>query len=109
MGKISDRNITAMIIEQAINSGASIAGIANVDALKKSPSHFVFGELDKFDGIGTVEAGKVEPGKIAWPDNAASAVVVGVEHPDDKLQLDWWQDGLRGGPAGNRILIDTNT
>ena len=106
--KINDKDINALIIEQALNLGASIAGIANVDTLQNSPSHVVFGKLDRFNGMGTKDSGIVEPGQIAWPDNARSAVVVGVEHPENKPELDWWQDGLRGGTLGNRILIDIN-
>jgi len=109
MGKINEKEINARIIEQALNLGASVAGIANVDALKNSPSHFVFGKLDRFNGVGTTNSGNVAPGQIAWPDNVGSAVVVGVEHPEDKPELDWWQDGLRGGTPGNRILMDINT
>ena len=76
--KINDKDINALIIEQALNLGASIAGIANVDTLQNSPSHVVFGKLDRFNGMGTKDSGIVEPGQIAWPDNARSAVVVGV-------------------------------
>ncbi len=108
MGKISDKDINARIIEEAINLGASVAGIANVAALKNSPSHFVFEKLDRYNGVGTKNSGNLAPGQIAWPDNVASAVVVGVEHPEDKPELDWWQDGLRGGTPGNRTLMDIN-
>lgn len=109
MGKINDKEINARIIEQALNLGASVAGIANVDALKNSPSHFVFGKLDRFKSVETTDSGNVAPGQIAWPDNVGSAVVVGVEHPEDKPELDWWQDGLRGGTPGNRILMNIIT
>ena len=74
--------MNARIIEQAINLGASVAGIANVDALKTSPSHVVLRKLDRYNGVGTTDSGKVAPGEIGWPDNAESAVVVGVEHPE---------------------------
>lgn len=106
MGKINDTGINAQIIEQALNIGASVAGIANVAALKNSPSHFVFEKLDSFDRVRPMDPGDAAPGQIAWPDNAGSAVVVGVEHPEDKPELDWWQDGLLGGNPGNRILMD---
>lgn len=109
MEKTDDNDINALIIEHALNLGASVAGIANFNALKNSPSHFIFGKLKRYDGVGTAEAGQVAPGQIAWPQNAASAVVVGVEHPEDKPELDWWQVGLRGGTPGNRILMDINS
>ena len=105
---MNGKNLYDQIIEQAINLGASFAGIARVDALKYSPSHFVFGKLDRFNGVGTKNSGRVDPGLIAWPDNAASAVVVGLAHPESKPEMDWWQDGVRGGTIGNRILMDIN-
>jgi epoxyqueuosine reductase len=109
MAKTNDKDINARIIEQAINLGASAAGIANVNALKNSPSYFLFGKLDRFNGVGTKDSGKLAAGQIVWPSTAASVVVVGVEHPADKPELDWWRDGLEGGTTGNRILIDINS
>ncbi|MBW2194692.1 MAG: hypothetical protein JRF37_03715 [Deltaproteobacteria bacterium] len=42
---------------------------------------------------------------MAWPADAVSVVVIGVEHNADKPKLDWW-DGK--GTPGNRILIRIN-
>ncbi len=47
----------------------------------------------------------VKPDALAWPTDAVSAVVIGIAHPAEKPELDWW-DG-RGTP-GNRILIQIN-
>jgi epoxyqueuosine reductase len=44
--------------------------------------------------------------EVAWPADAASAVVIGVEHPVDRPELDWY-DGK--GTPGNRILIRVAT
>ena len=108
MSKINDKDIHDLIIERALKFGASVAGIANVDALINSPSHFVIGKLAGFRGVGTADSGNIAAGEIAWPDNARSAVVIGVAHPENKPELDWWQEGLRGGTPGNKILIDIN-
>jgi epoxyqueuosine reductase len=43
--------------------------------------------------------------EVAWPADAVSAVVIGVEHNADEPKLDWW-DGK--GTPGNRILIRIN-
>ena len=101
-----DKDISSRIIDQAKKMGASVAGIANVHALKNSPSHFVFGKLERYKGVGTKTSGKVKCGEVYWPEFAGSAVVVGVEHPPDKPELDWWQEGLQGGTVGNRLLMD---
>ena len=83
-----EKDISARIIDQAKKMGASVAGIANVYALKKSPSHFVFGKLERYKGVGTKATGKVKRGEIYWPEFARSAVVIGIEHPADKPELD---------------------
>ena len=104
-----EKDPSVRIIDYAKKLGATVAGIADVQALKRSPSHFVFGRLERYEGVGTRVSGKVKPGEVYWPKFAASAVVVGVEHPADKPELDWWQDGLEGGTAGNRLLMDINS
>ena len=57
-----------------------------------------------YTGIGTVKD-DVLPDKqlFTWPDSALSVLVIGLSHPVDKPELDWW-DG--NGTPGNRILID---
>lgn len=44
-----------------------------------------------------------------WPENAKSAIVIAVEHPADRPELDWWQSGCNGGTTGNQILISLNS
>jgi len=43
--------------------------------------------------------------EVLWPPKAKTAIVVAVEHPENKPGLDWWQDGLKGGTTGNQMLI----
>jgi epoxyqueuosine reductase len=42
-----------------------------------------------------------EPRPAPYP---ASVLVLGLEHPQDQPELDWWDDG-EGGSPGNRALI----
>ncbi|MFC1516624.1 epoxyqueuosine reductase [Thermodesulfobacteriota bacterium] len=98
--------LSQQIVKKALEFGASAAGIANVEALKTSPSHLIFGKLDKYQGVGTINNGRVKAGKVRWPENATSAIVIVVEHPETEPELDWWKDGYAGGTAGNRVLID---
>jgi len=102
------KNISEQIIEKAKVFGACLAGIANVEALKESPSHFIFGKLDEYKGVGTKKSDKIRTGEIAWPENAKSAIIVAVEHPGKRPELDCWREGYTGGTAGNRILMDIN-
>lgn len=106
VGKINDKDVNARIIEKALNLGASVAGIADFEAVKNSPSHFALDKLDSFDRVKPMDPGDAPAGQTARPDDAGSAIVVGVEHPEAKPELDWWQHGLRGGTPGNRFLMD---
>jgi epoxyqueuosine reductase len=95
--------LTETIIEKALLLGASLAGIADVGYLKTSPSHRIAPRI----GMG-LEARwrdapkKILPVEVEWPKDAVSAVVIGVAHPEDQPELDWY-DGK--GTPGNRILI----
>lgn len=103
-------NLSNQIIEMTKELGPCLAGIASIEELKESPSHLIYGRLnDGYDTIGNKPAGKIRPGEIAWPENAGSAIVIAVEHPQENPDLDWWRDGYPGGTPGNRILISISS
>lgn len=96
--------IGKQIIATAIANGATVAGIASVEALRSSSSHLIYGQMGDYAGIGTVRDADVLSREqwFNWPDTARSALVIGLAHPKDQPELDWW-DG-RGTP-GNRMLM----
>ena len=97
--------IGTRIIRAALNNGASLAGIANVQALRKSPSHLLYTKMGDYRGIGTLNTDHTTEKKLFnWPDSARSILVIGLSHPQSQTELDWW-DGS-GGTPGNRLLID---
>jgi epoxyqueuosine reductase len=102
------RYTSSQVIEKAKEFGASLAGIANVKALKRSPSHLIYGKLDEYRAIGSKE-GNLKPGEIAWPEDVKSAIVIAVWHPEEKPELDWWRYVSSGGTSGNRMLISINS
>jgi epoxyqueuosine reductase len=73
------------IIEKAVACGATAAGATSAEKLAAAPSYSAAG----------MEA--------ALPEDAA-VLVLALEHPENRPELDWW-DGDRGTP-GNRRLID---
>ena len=93
------------IVETAMKNGATLAGIASMEAIRTSPSHTIYDKMGDYDGIGTVsDAGSHRNIPLfTWPDSVKSVLVIGLSHPEDEPELDFW-DG-RGTP-GNRILID---
>ena len=102
-------DITSQIVEKATEFGASLAGIADVEEVKNSPSHLVYGKLDEYKTVGNKEAGEIRPREVAWPENAKSAIIIAVWHPEEEPELDWWRDGYTGSTAGNRILMSINS
>jgi epoxyqueuosine reductase len=102
-------DITSHIVEKAKEFGASLAGIADVEAVKNSPSHLIYGKLDGYKTVGNIETGEIRPGEIAWPENAKSVIVIAVLHPEKEPELDWWRDGYTGGTVGNRICMSINS
>jgi epoxyqueuosine reductase len=110
-------DIERRIIETAIENGATVAGIANMEALKISASHTIYDKMSDSEGINTVKDVEGLPDNefistddaprdnqlFNWPDSVKSILVVGLVHPKDMPELDWW-DGR--GTLGNRILID---
>ena len=105
MRDIDTRN---RIIEKALELGACRAGITDVEPLRESPSHKIYGKLDEYRGVGTRPSNKMGPGKFAWPENARSAIIIAIEHPEKKPELDWWQEDLKGGTPGNSVLMTIN-
>lgn len=95
------------IIAAAKEHGASLAGIARVADVRESPSHLAFVCMGDYTGVGTPrdDNHRQTPQEVspAWPEEAKSLVVVALEHPRNKPELDWW-DGNKGTP-GNRQLI----
>ena len=105
MRDIDTRN---RVIEKAIRFGACLVGVTDVELLRKSPSHMIYGKLDEYRGVGTKPSNKMGPGEFAWPENARSAIILAIEHSEKKPELDWWQEDLKGRTLGNSLLIAIN-
>ena len=86
MGLPKPSETACQLIEAALSSGASLAGLASAEDVEKSPS---------------AKAWKGKPRKPL----AGSILVLGLVHAADNPALDWW-DGPSGGTPGNRQLID---
>jgi epoxyqueuosine reductase len=82
----SDRG--AQIMEQARGMGAAMAGIANVELLKRSPSHQILGTFGtKIEGVHSFE-GIEDFNRVRWPAGAKSVLVIALSHPRDRPELD---------------------
>jgi epoxyqueuosine reductase len=92
------------IIEKAKEFGACAAGIADVGVLKQSPSHLIYPQVGSYKSFLNKDVPR-DTGEVIWPPNAKSAIVIAVEHPEDNPELDWWQEGLKEGTPGNKVLM----
>ena len=93
----SQKQLSRDIINKAVSFGASLAGIANIEDLKQSPSHTISEKLEDFTGVGTKQVAGRKNGEVVWPEDAESAVVIAIHHPEKAPEMDWWLKGLRGG------------
>lgn len=100
---LSASEFTATVVEKAKSLGASVAGVADIRTLKESPSHTIYPKIGMDPDVRWQDAPEAAlHHAVEWPADAVSAVVIGVEHPVDRPELDWY-DGK--GTPGNRILI----
>ena len=81
------------ILAKARGLGATLAGIASVDALRRSPPavYRKTPHLDDYD-------------RIEWPVEARSVLILGLSHPLTEAGLDWWSD-IPGKTPGNYRLM----
>jgi len=78
--------IEIMIIKKAKELGATLAGIADGNKLKNSPSYKTHGKCNLGEEVGSV-------------------VALALKHNPDEPELDYW-DALPGRTPGNRRLIE---
>jgi epoxyqueuosine reductase len=104
MNSTNIRRNSAAILKKAKELGATLAGFALVDDLRTAPSFtFAPNMPGAGEGVGTRENTMgCKPGEVLWPEGARSMLVIAVEHPADKPEMDWWFG--RVDPPGNRIL-----
>jgi epoxyqueuosine reductase len=94
----------AAIVEKARELGAAAAGIADLELLKRSPSHHLLARFGtKIDGEYAYDE-DLDRRHVDWPADARSALVIAVAHPREKPELDW--SSPSGNTPGNRLLMD---
>lgn len=101
MKKFTSEKITKL----ALKCGASLAGVANVEELKKMPAYIVISKMPEYSGVGTYNRnikGKFSDG-VAWPEGIKSVVVLAYYIPVDDPKVDYWFEGHN--TIANRKLV----
>ena len=82
MQRPSSSELRGKIVEKAKSLGASVAGVAKVDALKESPFHRISPKIGmNLDVYWKGRKDDIESWEVAWPSDAVSIVVSGVGAP----------------------------
>ena len=81
------------ILAMARDLGATLAGIASVDALRQSPS-----------AINDETRHDENFARLEWPAEGNSVLILGLSHRPSEPELDWWSD-IPGKTPGNYRLI----
>lgn len=82
------------ILAKAKSLGASLAGIASIDARRRSPSYAIYHETPYYDGYETAE----------WSAEAKSVLVLGLRHHPSEPALDRWGDIPGITPVNSRLM-----
>ncbi len=98
------RMISIEILTKAREFGADLAGFAAVSKLKLAPSTKFSEYLAESDDPDVAEfhTEGLPDGSITWPENARTVLVIGVHHPSQRPEMDWWFGSA--DPPGNRLL-----
>jgi epoxyqueuosine reductase len=101
-------NLASLVKNRAQEFGADMAGTVSLEDLKRSPSHEICKKIPEFDGVGTEDARGQKRGIVKWPERARSAIVIALEHPIERPEMDWWltTGAFAGNTAGNRLLMN---
>ncbi|MBT8353512.1 MAG: epoxyqueuosine reductase [Desulfofustis sp.] len=96
--------IAAQIITRAREFGADLAGLAAVSELKLSPSALFSEHLAAADDppLADFSSARLPFDLVSWPEEAKTVLVIGVHHPVNRPEMDWWIGSA--DPPGNRTL-----
>ncbi len=98
------KKVSAEILTRARNYGADLVGFASVRELVEAPSA-VFSEhlaVGNDPALLSFHTDGLPVGPVDWPKGAKTVLVIGVHHPVQKPEMDWWFGSA--DPPGNRVL-----
>ncbi len=102
--KSNGNNIEKVIVEKAIELGASLAGIARIKDLKTSPSFEKYDKAPFYEEYQPDSSDYHEFKGFNWREEHKSVLVWALSHPASEPVLDWWSMKVKGFTQGNGIM-----
>ncbi len=102
--RTDDKSTERIIVEKALELGASLAGIAKVEDLRASPSLDIYSRKPFYEEYDPASKDYFEFEGFNWRDEHKSILVWALVHPISKPELDWWSMKVPGFTPGNRVL-----
>jgi epoxyqueuosine reductase len=100
----SSSKVENAIVEKAKELGASLAGIANTEDLKASPSYEIYAQSPFYEEYDPDHPNYQEFEGVKWREERKSVLVWALVHPAFEPVLDWWSMKVPGFTPGNRVL-----
>ena len=106
MEKNRIKDVQSELIELARQSGADLAGIANVSDLREGFSERLFPVMkdDARDKYAELITTGLPHGRVKWNEEEKSVLVFALAHPEEKPEMDWWYGEIN--PPGNKLLME---
>jgi len=103
--KVNNSALRDELLAKIRELGADCAGTASVEMLRNGPSEQLFPKMKDHsrDRFAEEITTGLPHGAVFWEENAASAIIYGVAHPEDRPEMDWWCGEI--DPPGNKKLL----
>jgi epoxyqueuosine reductase len=102
--KSNGNKIEKTIVDKALELGASLAGIASIEALKASPSYEVYAKRPFYEEYDRNSPDYHEFKGVKWREEHKSVLVWALVHPISEPVFDWWSMKVKGFTPGNGVM-----
>jgi epoxyqueuosine reductase len=101
---IEGKKMEKVIVEKALEMGATLAGIARIEDLKASPSYERYAKKPYYEEYDPNSPDFHEFRGVKWRDEHKSVLVWALSHPVNEPVLDWWSMKVKGFTLGNGVM-----
>jgi epoxyqueuosine reductase len=102
--KSNGNKIEKIIVDKALEMGATLAGIATIADLKASPSYEIYSKKPFYEEYDPSSPDYHEFKGVEWREEHKSVLVWALAHPASEPVLDWWSLKVKGFTLGNGVM-----